>query len=101
MLNRLEGVRLFNWDLLSDTNRLPRTFSENYDPTSTNGNTGTVYSGTMVVSTATMNPTATYSSNGVKQVTVQISWNSGGMSHTRSMSTYVTQYGAQNYIYSN
>jgi uncharacterized protein (TIGR02598 family) len=101
MLNRLEGVRLFNWDQITQTNLLPTTFTENYDPTSTNGNVGTVYSGTVVVSTPTMNPTATYSSNGVKQVTVQITWNSGGMSHTRSMSTYVTQYGAQNYVYSN
>ena len=101
MLNRLEGVRLFNWNQLTQTNLLPATFTENYDPTATNGNVGTVYSGTMVVSTPTMNPTATYSSNGVKQVTVQIIWNSGGKSHTRSMSTYVTQYGAQNYVFAN
>jgi prepilin-type N-terminal cleavage/methylation domain-containing protein len=100
MLNRLEGVRLYNWNQLTQTNLLPTTFTEYYDPTSTNG-MGAIYSGTMVVSTATMTPAATYSSTGVKQVTVQITWNSGGMSHTRSMSTYVTQYGAQNYVYSN
>lgn len=102
MLNRLEGVRLFRWDQLSQASLLPATFTENYDPTSTNSSVGAVvYSGTMVVSTPTMNPTATYSSSGVKQVTVRITWNSGGMNHTRTMSTYVAQYGAQNYIYDN
>lgn len=99
MLNRLEGMRLFTWSQITDTNLLPLTFTEKYDPTSTNSNAGTVYYGTNIVSTPTMNPPATYSSAGVKQVTVHITWTSGGISHTRSMSTYVTQFGAQNYIY--
>jgi prepilin-type N-terminal cleavage/methylation domain-containing protein len=101
ILNRMEGVRLFNWDQLSDTSKLPATFVENYDPTSTNGNFGTVYNGTMTVTTPTMNPAATYSTNGVKQVTVTLSWNSGGMNHTRTMSTYISRYGAQNYVFAN
>ena len=101
ILNRMEGVRLFNWDQLSDTNKLPPTFTESYDPSSTNGNTGTVYTGTMTVTTPAMNPTSTYASNGVKQVTVSLTWNSGGMNHTRTMSTYISRYGAQNYVFAN
>jgi len=46
-----------------------------------------------------MNPTATYSSNSVKQVTVTVAWTSGSKTHSRSMSTYVSKYGAQNYIW--
>ena len=101
MLNRVEGVRLFNWDQLTDTNLLPTTFAENYDPTSTNGSLGTLYSGTLTVTTPTMTPTNTYSASGVKQITVSLSWNSGGMNHTRTMSTYVSRYGAQNYVFAN
>jgi hypothetical protein len=101
ILNRMEGVRLFNWDQLSDTAKLPTTFTESYDPSSTNGNTGTVYNGTMTVTTPVMNPPATYVSNGVRQITVTLSWNSGGMNHTRTMSTYVSKFGAQNYVFAN
>ncbi len=101
MLNRMEGVRLFNWDQLSDASKLPPTFVESYDPSSTNGNFGTAYTGTMTVTTPAMNPTATYSASGVKQVTVSLSWNSGGINHTRTMSTYISQYGAQNYVFAN
>lgn len=99
MLNRVEGVRLFNWDQLANTNLMPATFTEKYDPTTTNSNSGVTYSGTMRVSTPTMSPAATYSSNSVKQVTVTVSWNTGAINHTRRMSTYVSQYGAQNYIF--
>lgn len=101
ILNRMEGVRLFNWDQLADTNKLPASFTESYDPSATNGNSGTVYTGTMRVTTPVMNPVATYSSNGVKQVTVNLSWNSGGMNHTRTMSTYISKFGAQNYVFAN
>jgi len=100
LLNRVEGLRLFTYEQLIYSNTLaPATFTETYDPIGTNG--GITYNGSWSVSTPTMDPPATYSSNSVKQVTVTVAWTSGSKTHSRSMSTYVSKYGAQNYIWSN
>lgn len=100
LLNRVEGLRLFTYEQLIYSNNLaPATFTEAYDPIGTNS--GITYNGSWAVSTPTMNPTATYSSSNVKQITVNVAWTSGNKTYTRSMSTYVSRYGAQNYIWSN
>lgn len=101
ILNRLEGLRLFTWEQLIYSNSFaPTNFTELYYPSGTN-NQGITYTGTMRVTTPTMSPAATYSTNMMKQVTIQLSWRSAGVNHTRSMSTYVSKYGAQNYIFAN
>ncbi len=107
IISRLERVRLCAWSSaqLFNTNIVPVNFTDYFYPLGINGttNTGTIYVGTMVVST---NPPltipASYGPN-MAQVTVSITWTNGvnGVTnvHSRSMSTFVSEYGMQNYIY--
>jgi len=102
MLNRVEGLRLYNWEQLTTGNMVPRTFTEYYYPLgSTNVNQGTLFSGTMDIDNAVQNPPSTYSSNMMRAVTVRVTWMSGQVQRTRQMTTFVSQYGLQNYVFSN
>ena len=108
ILERMEGIRLHTWDQLAYSNWIPTTFSNWYYP-SVGGNVskGTLYTGTMVITNANLNPSATYTSD-MKQVTVTLSWTNyygynktQPIAHTRTMTTYVGKWGMQNYIFSN
>lgn len=101
MLNRVEGLRLYNWEQLT-TGMVPTSFSEYYYPQGAiNSNQGTLFSGTVDVTNAVQNPSSTYGSNMMRRVTVRITWTSGRLQHSRQMTTYVSQYGLQNYLFSN
>jgi prepilin-type N-terminal cleavage/methylation domain-containing protein len=101
LLERMEGIRLFNWNQLVDTNKNPVTFTKYYYPMATNGQSqGIAYQGTLTVTAPGLDPPATYS-NVMKKVTVTLNWTSGSLQHTRSLSTYAAKNGLQNYIYSN
>ena len=104
IVSRLEGLRLCAWtsDQLFNTNVVPRTFTDSFYPLGLNSSTncGVAYAGTITVTTNfTMNPPASYGNN-LALVTISVSWTSGKTVHTRSMNTYIAQYGMQNYIYS-
>ncbi|MDB6067287.1 MAG: hypothetical protein JWR26_3495 [Pedosphaera sp.] len=102
LLERMEGIRLFNWNQLVDTNLNPVTFTKYYYPQATNGQSqGIAYQGTLTVTGPNLDPPATYS-NVMKKITITVNWTSGNLQqHTRSMSTYAAKNGLQNYIYSN
>ena len=107
LVSRLEGIRLENWNLgqLTNTAYVPTNFIEYFYPAgmNTNGNMGTVYTGTLSVTVnPTMSGSPSYAPN-LAQITVQVSWTNGvagiNNTHTRTMSTYVAQYGLQNYVW--
>lgn len=108
MVSRLEGLRLCAWsnDQLFNTNIVPTQFTDSFYPLGLKSttNSGTLYTGTLTVTTNfTMNPPATYNAR-LAKVTIGVAWTSqhGSITnlHQRSMITYVAQYGMQNYIYS-
>jgi prepilin-type N-terminal cleavage/methylation domain-containing protein len=101
ILERMEGIRLFNYDQLSDTSLNPLTFTKTYYPQASGGQSqGITYTGTVsVVSGVTLDPTATYSAD-MKKITVQLNWVSGGVARSRTVSTYSARNGIQNYIIS-
>jgi prepilin-type N-terminal cleavage/methylation domain-containing protein len=101
ILERMEGIRLFRFDQLSDTNLNPLTFTKTYYPTASGGQSqGITYNGTVTIDTnITLDPSAAYSSV-MKKITVQLSWVSEGVPRSRSISTYASQNGIQNYIMS-
>jgi hypothetical protein len=99
MVNRMEGIRLFTFDQLSDTSLLPRDFTEYYYASDTN-NPGIAYTGVVtVVPAALSSPASSYSTNMYK-VTVSLTWQSVGPVQTRQMSTYCARWGVQNYVWS-
>lgn len=112
MVSRLEGLRLEAWGpspptQLFNTNYVPLTFVEYFYPagiSSSGSNEGTYYAGALTITTnPPMNPAVSYGSS-LALVTVSLTWTNGvtGVTnvHTRTMSTYIAQYGIQSYVWS-
>lgn len=96
MVERTETLRLYSWDQLNTTNFIQTSFTEWYDPTSTNGGAGPTYTGTVTIAAA---PMSTAYSDEMKQVTVSLNWSTSGINRSRSFTTFVARNGLQNYIY--
>lgn len=100
MLERLETVRLYNWTEVTNAGYVPSTFTDVYDPQASTNLQGTVYNGTLTVSNPVFTGTTPSYSSDMRQFTVTLQWNTGGkVSHTRSLTTYVSKDGMQNYVY--
>lgn len=109
MIDKMETLRLYSWTQIStfgsSTSYIPATFVESFYPATTNYSESTVstgatgsgftYYGTVAITNAGF--TQNYS-NSVKLVTVTVNW-TNGVARSQSLSTYVGQYGIQNYIY--
>lgn len=101
ILERMEGVRLYNWNQLCYSNMIPLNFTNYYYPLATNGESkGIAYKGSMTVTNAGLTPYATYGSD-MRKIIVTVNWESGGVTRNRMMTTYQSRNGMQNYVYSN
>jgi len=105
MLERMEGIRLYNWNQLVYSNMIPTSFTSYYYPLATNGESqGVPYSGRLTITKPTLSPAASYTDD-MRLITVSINWtNSYGTNkvvRSRQMQTYVGRMGLQNYIYNN
>jgi prepilin-type N-terminal cleavage/methylation domain-containing protein len=97
LLEKMELIRLYNWTQITggDTNTfVPTTFTAPFYPAASNG--GFSYYGKVTITNANIKPTY---SNDLRTITISLTWTNGRLSHFRSMSTFVSQYGLQNYIY--
>ena len=97
MLEKTELIRLYNWAQItgSDTNTYPPTsFSSPFYPDNRDG--GFDYNGTVSISAF---PFAPGYANDLRAITITLNWTSGNASRTRSMTTWVSKYGLQNYLY--
>jgi uncharacterized protein (TIGR02598 family) len=105
MLDKMEGVRLYSWDQVTNASFLQPQFTNwffetnNIGQISAQGN-GVAYTG--LVSVVTVPFTNSYSSY-LRQVTVTVGWTSSfrGIQRSRTMGTMVSQQGMQNYIFNN
>lgn len=102
LLEKMETIRLYSWDDLTNTNYnntgkpfIPATFEAHYDPQSTNS-PGITYYGTMTIVNAPIN--ATYKTD-MKLVTVKVKWKTGDINREREFSSYIARYGLQDYVY--
>lgn len=102
MVEKMEGIRLFNWNQLTTDNLVPTKFATPYYPNArADQSSGATYSGTIVVTNlASMQfaPAKSYDAN-MRVVTVEVNWMSGNVRRTRSMSTLVSRNGLQNYVF--
>lgn len=96
LTEKMEMIRLYNWEQINNTTYLPASFTNYFNPANTN-DAGFKYLGTVTVTT----PSATGEKylDHMRQVTVQIKWRSGGIEHNRNLTTFVSEYGLQKYIY--
>jgi len=101
ILERAEGLRLYNWDQLVYSNVIPCAFTNFYDPLAANTESqGIAYYGTMVVADLDPNliSAPSYATN-MRMVTISITWTNAQVPHTRTVVTYVAKNGVQNYVY--
>jgi type II secretory pathway pseudopilin PulG len=101
MLEKVETIRLYNWDQIQPTNNfIPATFTDDYDPQGATGagatGVGTTYNGTVRVANYPLN--SSYAAN-MRQLTITLAWTSRDIPHTRSLTTYIAKDGIQNYVY--
>ena len=97
MLEKLESIRLYNWSEVITPGYVPATFTDVYDPQGSAGHQGATFNGSMTVSNCPL--ANTYATN-MRQFTVTLQWTTDNrINHTRSISTYVSRDGMQNYVY--
>jgi hypothetical protein len=101
LMEKMETIRLYNWDQINSNGFIPATFVAVFNATNTSTNfgtgTGVLYNGTMSVAPAPIAAEA-YGTN-LRLVTVTLRWTSNKQPRVRTMSTLVSRYGLQNYIY--
>lgn len=95
MLEKMETIRLYTWTQINSNGFIPTTFTNYYDPNRMDVR-GVEYHGTLRITDAPI--TADYGTN-MRMVTVEVSWVCGEVPRRREMSTLVSRYGLQNYIY--
>ena len=94
LTEKMEVVRVCNYDQLITAGYLPTNFTAYYNEGDTATN-GTVYTGTLTVSPAGMG--VNYS-NDLRLVTVNLSWQTKGLTRSRQLSTLAGRYGIQRYV---
>ena len=98
LVEKMEMLRLYTWGQITgqDTNTyVPRTFTAPFYPDSSN-NGGFSYQGYVSISNA---PVTEDYSNDMRLITLTLTWSSFSINHSNTITTYVSRYGVQNYIY--
>jgi type II secretory pathway pseudopilin PulG len=96
---RMEVVRLLNWDQVANLpGYIPSTFTAPFyadNPTNPPSDSFN-YTGTVLVTNAPV--TETYSSD-LRMIQIQVRWPSGKFIRQRQMTTFISQYGVQKFVY--
>jgi len=113
MLERVEGLRLYNWNQLVYSNMVPMWFTNYYYPLAAQGESrGCMYVGKMEIVAAGLTPPASYSTN-MRSINITVYWTNYFFAtdlknrelrkniRTRTMRTYTARDGIQNYVFYN
>jgi type II secretory pathway pseudopilin PulG len=89
---KTEAIRLYTWTQINNSGSVPRGFKE---PLTSNG--PVFFLGKLEVNPITLTNT-TYSTN-LRQIVVTVSWTNNNVKRSRTNTTYVSQYGLQDYVF--
>jgi Tfp pilus assembly protein PilV len=92
---KMETIRVYTWPQVTNSSFMPATFQE-----SMGNSTNAYFSGHVVVTdptNTTENVTESYKAN-LKKVIITVDWTNNNSKRSRTISTYVSKYGMQNYI---
>jgi prepilin-type N-terminal cleavage/methylation domain-containing protein len=97
-LEKMEIVRMYSWEQMNSNGFVPRTFTAPFFPnvSAEDANSGVIYYGNILVTNVSLN--ATYDHD-MRMVIVSLNWTNRNIPQSVEMSTYVSQYGMQRYIY--
>ena len=101
MTEKLDTIRLYSWNKVTNAGYIPETFTKSFGPTNSGPDqalisSGIVYTGRVTIGSA---PVASGYSANMRQVTVTVGWVSGSVPRQRTMTTLVAKDGMQNYVY--
>jgi prepilin-type N-terminal cleavage/methylation domain-containing protein len=98
LAERMEVVRLLSWDqLVNLPGYVPTNFTASYSvAVPTNTPAAQMYTGTVAVLNAPLSES--YATN-MRLIQLTLTWQSEGLTHQRTMNTFVSRYGLQNYVY--
>jgi len=91
---KMETIRLYSWDQINTPGFIPTTFQATLNPT--HKSDSPFYSGTILITNA---PLAESYSTNLVLVAVELTWRAGGAQCRRKMTSLVSRYGLQNYVY--
>ena len=95
---KMETIRLYTWDQITNAGFIPPTFTATFYPAAQT-NQGLNYQGTMTISDVPAPLSSTSYASDLKLVVVQVNWTSGNVQRNRDMRTLVSHYGLHNYIW--
>jgi type II secretory pathway pseudopilin PulG len=96
---KLEVMRLYNWDQVNTSGYIPTNFVEyQYPSDNTNmvAQQGIVYRGTIQLSAADVHPNYT---NTMRKVVATVNWTSQHVTNQQRMETFISEFGVQKYVY--
>ena len=98
MVEKMEAIRLYNWDQITSPTFILKNFTVPYDTSVPSGpqTKGLVYQGKLTISQFT---DALSYADDLRLVTLELKWNSGNLQRRREISTYVCRTGIANYLY--
>jgi uncharacterized protein (TIGR02598 family) len=92
---KMETIRLYTWEQINTSGFIPTNFTDVFY-TGTQAVGGLTYTGKVTIAAAPL--TESYS-NDLRQITVEVVWASAKVQRKREMTSLVSRYGLQNYIY--
>jgi hypothetical protein len=96
-LEKMEIIRMYSWDDVNMPGFVPVTFTAPYYPAETGDtNGGITYFGTTTITNVTI--VSPYAVD-MRQVLVHLEWTNRNVRQSVDMSTFISQYGMQRYIY--
>lgn len=96
LAEKMDTVRLYTFEQVTSNSFIPTTFIASYYGATNNG--GLLYTGTVTIANFNL-PNPPVYSNDLRIISVDLTWTSGRVPRTRSMSTIVARNGLQTYIY--
>ena len=96
--DKTETIHLYTWSQINTPGFVPATFTNWFSPLGNSTNGGVMFTGTMTVTNASLADNPSYAGD-LKQVSVTVSWTSANVNHQRQLTTLISHYGLQNYIY--
>jgi prepilin-type N-terminal cleavage/methylation domain-containing protein len=97
LLERAETIRLYTWSQIVNSNYIPASWTNDYNPNSSYGGKGISYYSYFNIGAVPFTD-ASYSTN-MRQFTITLRWTNASMPHVRQFTTYVGRYGMQAYNY--
>lgn len=101
---KMDTFRLYTWSQITDDKFIPDTFTAAYSPNGGTNNQGVIYSGTIKIDKMDKDPDKdvfkdlNYADD-MRRVTVTLTWKTGSITRTRTLSTLIARYGLQNYVF--